>query len=535
MANKIFIFRKKSRFKDCELYPMDFYDVICDIIKRTEYPEQVYIQRKNDKLYYTYVRYFSQTQCFGFCIVSDRLCSDFEKLFETFRYLFSEMLKNGYCVESKKPNTYELTSKDLQSQRVALRFLIEDYQDKVNEFFKESVEIPVASISVSKEDVVDCSLEKRNSAWITDKIKRGYYNVCIVPCEQSPINKSFKDFINYRQIKKVVLLLCFVLCFGLAYYYYVYFVNHQMERTDDIRKTQIEVPKINSTIVRDSITQRDSSERKNEKPKGMILKETMSNFKKKVPKDFVLVPKGILKNKEWNTNKDRHEYYSFKIDSFYVCKYELTQGEYKRIMGNLETSNCTFKYETDWKEKSIVLKNDKLPVIASYYEYAMYCNKRSLKEGYDGFYEITGKKVSFKKSGNGYRLLFALEWIYAAKGGNKNDEYRFVGGNDLKKVAWYGGNSGNRPHYVGLKKSNSLGIYDMSGNVSELLQTLTKDKKYRYIAGGDFDDWLYNIDQFGPYDTWCYTTGDGLSSGTRIAFVPKGMKSNQDIRPHYDN
>jgi formylglycine-generating enzyme required for sulfatase activity len=43
----------------------------------------------------------------------------------------------------------------------------------------------------------------------------------------------------------------------------------------------------------------------------------------------------------------------------------------------------------------------------------------------------------------------------------------YSGSNSADGVAWYDGNSGKRTHDVGTKAPNSLGIYDMSGNVWE--------------------------------------------------------------------
>ncbi len=124
-----------------------------------------------------------------------------------------------------------------------------------------------------------------------------------------------------------------------------------------------------------------------------------------------------------------------QLNDFYIAKYEVTQALWMAVMGGKNPSKVT---------------GDSLPVTrVSWYEAQTFIAKLN---------QLTGRK---------YRLPTEAEWEYAARGGRLSHNYRFSGSNDLEEVAWCKKNSGNKPHAVGTRKPNELGIYDMSGNVYE--------------------------------------------------------------------
>ncbi len=201
--------------------------------------------------------------------------------------------------------------------------------------------------------------------------------------------------------------------------------------------------------------------------------------KKEVSDNFVLVKGGDCKNKNSQLYGK-----GLKISDFYIGKYEVTQKEWNEIM---ESNPSQYK-------------GDKLPVeMVNWYESIEYCNKRSIKEGLDPYYNIDKDKkdpnntseiddikwtVTINPEANGYRLPTEIEWEYAAGGGQDSKNYTYSGSNNVDDVAWYWINSGDKKldgewrwekvesnkgqtKSVGSKKPNELGIYDMSGNVRE--------------------------------------------------------------------
>jgi len=123
------------------------------------------------------------------------------------------------------------------------------------------------------------------------------------------------------------------------------------------------------------------------------------------------------------------------VDDFYLGKYEVTQGQWKKIMGSnpSEESSC----------------GENCPV------------QNVSWNDVQGFIS----RLNSLSGGSKYRLPTEAEFEYAARSGGKNE--RYSGGNDVDSVAWYNENSDNKLHPVGTKAPNGLGIYDMAGSVWE--------------------------------------------------------------------
>lgn len=162
-----------------------------------------------------------------------------------------------------------------------------------------------------------------------------------------------------------------------------------------------------------------------------------------------------------------------KLDGFYIAKYEVNQALWMSVMGGKNPSKFI---------------GDSLPVTGiSWYDVQTFIGKLN---------QLTGKK---------YRMPTEAEWEYAARGGNLSKNYRFSGSNDLGEVAWCKDNSGDKPHAVGTKRPNELGIYDMSGNV------------YEWCSDGfDFYEWnstepLVNPTGYNLSETKVYR-GGGMTS-----------------------
>lgn len=158
---------------------------------------------------------------------------------------------------------------------------------------------------------------------------------------------------------------------------------------------------------------------------------------------------------------DEKPAHSVTLSDYWIGETVVTQKLWKAVMG----------------ENPSNFKGSKLPV-----EWVSWDNCQKFVDKLNALTEES------RPLGTKFRLPTEAEWEYAARGGKYKEGYRYSGSDDIDQVAWYFENSrfynpdmkdkianifgvnrksGRCTHDVKTKEANALGIYDMSGNVSE--------------------------------------------------------------------
>lgn len=129
-----------------------------------------------------------------------------------------------------------------------------------------------------------------------------------------------------------------------------------------------------------------------------------------------------------------------EISSFYIGQCEVTEALWLAVMGGENPSSYTGNLE------------DNLPV------------ERISWQDAKRFIITLSARLRIR-----FRFITEAEWRFAASGGNLSHGYIYSGSNILNDVAWNFNNCSHKMT-VGTRTPNELGIYDMSGNVYEIIQ-----------------------------------------------------------------
>jgi formylglycine-generating enzyme required for sulfatase activity len=136
------------------------------------------------------------------------------------------------------------------------------------------------------------------------------------------------------------------------------------------------------------------------------------------------------------------------VDDYAIGKFEVTQAQWEAVMGGNPSTfpqcgrNCPVE-SVSWNSVQVFIST---------------LNART---------------------GGNFRLPTEAEWEYAARSGGRKEKFSGTSKEaELGDYAWFGGNSGSQTQPVGRKKPNSLGIYDMSGNVWEWVEDIYSSTSY---------------------------------------------------------
>jgi formylglycine-generating enzyme required for sulfatase activity len=275
--------------------------------------------------------------------------------------------------------------------------------------------------------------------------------------------------------------------------------------------------------------------------------------------NMVSVPAGSITKAPISTDNNL---YSINISNYLMSDTEVTYGHWYTVRQWAMSNGYTFTSEqgreghngTNGEAPTSALNEPVTDI--SWRDIIVWLNAYSQKEGLTPVYRNSSGVIlkdatqggpvdaAVQSANNGYRLPTKAEWAIAARwlgttAPNQGslasaritstegattyywlpDNYA-VGSSEstanvdaIKLVAWFDSNSGNSTKTVATRLPNVLGLYDMSGNVDELLYDINTNPGNRIITGGSYDD---DKDRLTPDDMFLSRSDESPEIGFRF-------------------
>jgi len=179
---------------------------------------------------------------------------------------------------------------------------------------------------------------------------------------------------------------------------------------------------------------------------------------KKTGLEFVRVPMENLQQAKMKNSKGRETKDRARLEPFLICRTEVTQSVWTKIMGT-----------TPWTNQLYLKEDANCPAAyISWNDCASFC-------------AITG-----------LRLPTEAEWEYACRAGSSTIYCFGDSAAELGDYAWFDGNADKKgdqyAHPVASKKPNAFGLFDVHGNVYEWCHDIFKsNSSLRARRGGCWD------------------------------------------------
>ncbi len=173
------------------------------------------------------------------------------------------------------------------------------------------------------------------------------------------------------------------------------------------------------------------------------------------------------------------------LSSFFVSKTEVTQRLYKDVM---QKNPSNFK------------GSEKPAESMSWYDALVFCNRLSRICSLKPVYSVDGNsdsdewdyaphskgsilgKIDVDFGADGFRLPSEEEWLFLARG--NSDEESDYAGEDADSAGWHKKNARGKTQIVGEKSENSLGLFDVTGNVWEWCFDVADETGFPHVAHG---------------------------------------------------